>query len=374
LCDPGKDGDASLRRISRDGESVVPVKGAGDWLDITPDGKTLITEPPATDDQWPRIVDSLLVWDLVSGKRRHTIPVAHFHPRAASDNLMFLDDSRSLLIIHGNPRPGDLLGVWDLETQNWLGEVALGKRYPVVIPDHDLFALVTQPQESPAAITMYRPSPFEKLWQRDWPDRMLHAFDVRAGADSLLVFPAPNPPKKSQALESLDLVFGDFRFAIDLDRDAGPSWYSAEGKVLVTEWHDDQSERNPVRRWLEAKVLPMLFPNLPPRGRTSTSTRIVDAESGIEQCRIESDEAHPCGLSSDGRLLFLYQEAPSGGEARLLCYDVPPRRAWKYIGGIPAAIGLVALSGNVGWRRWRARKARRSAPCTVPSPAPGREP
>ena len=368
--EPGKAGDAILRRISRDGDSVISFKGAGDWLELTPDGKAVITEPPAKDDKWPRVVDSLMVWDLATGKLRHTIPVADFHPRAASDNLFVLRDSRTLLIIHGDPRPGDLLGVWDTETAQWLGEIRLGKRYPVPLPNHDVFALATHPQESPAGLTLYQPRPFKKRWHREWPDKMLAAYDIHGAGENLVTYPSTNDPLAAQRLESLDMRTGETCFEVIMAHDASPSWHTLGRHLVLTEWHDRQNGRNATLRWLEANLLSALFPNLPRNGQTTTTTKVVDKDNGAELCRVDLTDTVSGLLSTDGRTLFLYQEAPPRGVARLFCYDVPPRRAWQYIVGIPLAIGLLALAITCGWRRWRERKATRSAPCTADGPAP----
>jgi hypothetical protein len=366
IFEPGQGGDAALRRIAQAGETVIPFQGAGDWLDISPDGKTLITEPPARDvkdDRWPRVVDSLLIWDLATGKLRHTIPVAGFMPRASGEKLIFLRDMQTLLIRLYNAGPDDFLQVWDMDRGKWLGEIHLGAKYPLTLPAHDLLAVATN-QELPGTLTLYRLRPLEKVWHREWPGKVLLRIDVMAGSGRLLAATASATGKEEKrldghSLEWLDIETGATRGNVPL-AEAGHSWCKQGRFLALTEWHHDTNEHHVILRWLEANVLPVLFPNMARAGRTPTTTRVIDTESRAELCRIDLTDAESRELSADGRSLFIYQEAPPGGEVRLCCYDVPPRRAWQYIAGIPFVIGLLVLITNVGWRRWRGRKSKKA--------------
>ena len=370
VFEPRTAGDALLRRISRDGETIIPFKGAGDWLDITPDGKTVITEPPAKDDKWPRVVDSLLVWDLGIGKLRHTIPVANFHPRAPGDPL-FCDANRTLRIRHGAPRPGNLLAVWDIDQEKWLGEISVSGWHEIVVPEQNLFA-VSSPKEVPGTVTLYQARPFRKLWQREWPGKV--ACGGRSSGRSRLLVSISDDPPSTNRLEWLDIKTGETRVGIGLDRKAGTTWRIGSSLIALTEWHYDRQEHNPIVQWLDAHVLPLLFPTLPRSGEAPTTTRVIDTESGTELCRIDLMDAEGCNISSDGRSLFIDQEAPLGGQARLYCYDVPPHRAWQYILGIPTAVGLMLVMANFGWRHWCGRKTTPSVPYTTAGPAPGPAP
>ncbi len=156
------EGDASLRRIARTGETVTGFQGAGDWLAITPDGKTLLTEPPQQARPDRAAIDSILLWDIATGQRRGTIPVTAFHPRAA-ENLAVLPDSRTLLLIHGNPRPGGLLSIWDMKADEQLGEVRLDGAELLPLPDLNAVAVS---RHLPGSVAVYRARPFAKLWER----------------------------------------------------------------------------------------------------------------------------------------------------------------------------------------------------------------
>jgi hypothetical protein len=352
-----ENGNARLRRISADGETMIQLKGAGDWLAVTPDGKTLITEPPRPEAEELAPVDSLLLWDLPEGTQRGTIPVDAFHPRASGDNLIVTPDSRTLLITHGMPRPGNTIGVWDIETAQWLGKVVFDRRAALILPEHNAFALFDRENKRPN-FTWYRIRPFAKLWEREWPGGELRSVDYLSGVQRLAVLWGDGSSTRVQLFETQS---GAPTLEIKLDPGQQHQWLSRGEHFAVLSWdRDAAAERSALVLFIEEHIVGAIMPRLRPGRGTPTSTQFFDLATGSERGRIDRAGADPDILTPDGRTLLLYQQAGHDGDAAIFCYDVPPRRPWTLIAGIPLLAGAALVSLHFGWRRLRGRRATNS--------------
>jgi hypothetical protein len=348
----GTDGNASLRRIARNGETEILFKGAGDWLDITPDGKTVLTEPPARDATWPRVTQSILVWDLATGKQRGTIPVSDFHPRSG-DNFALMADSRTLWLVHGQPRPGDKLAAWDLGTSQRLGEVALDGADPVYFREQNAVAL--RRPTGVGQLRYYGARPFGERWGRDWTGKRLTMVSHGGGIEPFLVASGDRAATDTDWAELLDVATGATR--LELPMTAG-GWHTRRSRgqyVILQEGPSQSGERSRFVELFEDRLLTLLSPRLHGRGTRPSATRVIDTTSGAELGRLDLFGADILDYSPDSRSLLVYQQAVPGGEATLSCYDVPPARAWSRIIGVPLAIGVLLLVLRVGWRRLRRR-------------------
>jgi hypothetical protein len=136
-------------------------------------------------------------------------------------------------------------------------------------------------------------------------------------------------------------------------------------RLALNEWHLTERKRSPFWEFVEHRLLSLFFASMSRAEGTPTTTRAFDVEAGTQLCRIDLPEADVYDFTPDGRSLFLYQTAGSTGEATLSCYDVPQRRSWVWIVGIPLTVGLSAVPLRAGWRRLR----RSSAP-TVDAAVP----
>jgi WD40 repeat protein len=318
------EGNASLRRISRGAETVVHFKGAGDWLAVTPDGKTLLTEPHRTGLPELAPLSSILLWELDTGKPRGTIDVSDVHPRAG-ENLLFAPDGRTLVLIHGKPRPGDFLGLWDMENAKWLGDLHLDQ-LPVCPVFLDQNGLAPHSSEGPACLEWYRIRPFGRLWQRQWAGRHLQAVSLAAGAKRLLVMPGLS--SISAELEALDVETGETCVAIALEAADYHEWITGGQYLALSATHDGTpTTPGPIWEIMKEQIVRPLLGQPRQGSRTRVTTRVVDLETGAEVGRLEHTEAGLVHLSRDGRSLILYHEAGETADAVLCCYDIPPRRA-----------------------------------------------
>ncbi len=343
-------GNGRLRRIAADGETITKLDGAGNWLDISPDGKTLVTEPPRTDVGFVPPRDTIWFWDLPAGRLRRGIPVDPYHPEAPGDSITFTSDSRTLLITMGEPRPGKVVGAWDLDRQQWLGRMPLGTESQRYVPEPG--SVLLRDYDGGRELTWYRLRPFAKLWQRDAPGDVLRTVDYLPDLERLAVLSGEGGGNRLQLLEART---GTPTLDLALDPRAQHHWLSRGNHFAVVTCQDAPDEPGPIRAFIEEHLIPLLLPNRQRRDATPTSVRFFDPATGAERCRIDHAGADPKAISPDGGALILYQEADADGESAIICYDVPPARAWRFILGIPLGLGAALLVVRFGWRRLRRR-------------------
>ncbi len=110
-----------------------------------------------------------------------------------------------------------------------------------------------------------------------------------------------------------------------------------------------------VREWLRATFLPAW----PTDNDMRAITRVFDMASGAEVFR--HDVAGPCraDLAPDGRSLVLFQDdGTAGRNPTISCYDIPERRPWLSIAGMPLALGVLVIGTGAAWRRLWSKKGR----------------
>ncbi|MCI0377896.1 MAG: hypothetical protein L0215_09835 [Gemmataceae bacterium] len=97
----------------------------------------------------------------------------------------------------------------------------------------------------------------------------------------------------------------------------------------------------------------LLFPRQR-KNRPRYNVIFFDVASGRETCRL--DDAGSVNviphLTDDGKTLITWDDAPT---PRILIWDIPPKKPWRYIVGGPAALGLFVLAWRC-WRKWRKRR------------------
>jgi hypothetical protein len=345
-------GKATVRRIDRQGERTIHLPDAGTWLGVTPDHRTLITAVPSTAQ---RLGDfSTVLWDLAAGKRKGEIS----NCRALRLDDFLLADHRTLLLAR-ELLAGDVQAVaWDLETHQPLGTAPLEDRAACTSPAGDRFAL--HRKAGPDQLAVYRVRPFGKLWQRDWPGAQLIFADFVKDSDVIL---AVTDDGTSHRLELLDAETGRAR----VDLHAGPGnfldWMPCGPSIAVVERYSDSGQRQGllqgfVEEWLAATLLPAR----PKRGKAPGMIHVFDTTSGKERGQVEFDANCMVDLSRDGRSLVLV-DTDDDGDAAITCFDVPSGRPWRYILGIPLALGVL-IFGAIGLsRRRRAPASPEVPPC-----------
>jgi WD40 repeat protein len=365
LCTTDANRNAALRRIATDGETTVLLEGAGKWLAMSPDGKTLLTWPPEPDDR-------VLVWDLPAGTRRGTIalntPVVNWR------DPVFAPDGRTLAITMGTDA-GDKLGLWDVDTAKWLAEVPFARD---LTKPYFLTSSVLIVNEDYRRLAGYRLRPFAKLWQRD--GKRLQVVDSSVDRERLIVLACEDSrvdishrlvessARGGDRLQLIDSHTGMATLESTLDPEAAHTWFMGKNHLVVVTIHDSAGQRGVIRAFIEDRLHPLLTRNRPSDFDVSTTVRIFDMAIGTERCSISLRNAVIAGqaLSPDGQTLILYQPAHGADTGAILCYDVPPRRPWRLILAIPTALGVLALLVRTGWRRWR-RRVVTTAPQGAPS-------
>jgi WD40 repeat protein len=359
-------GDASLGRIAADGQTTIMLKGARDWIEFSPDGKMLLT--------WSAADDALHLWDLPVGTRRGDIPL---HELKLILRSLFTPDSRTLVLIMGRPQVGDTLGVWDVDRAKWLAKVPYaGGAAPFFLGPNAVVVYEDQHR-----LACYQLRPFAKLWQREGelpraadylPDQAsFMALSGKHDADidaRLVQFGEPGG-----RIVLLDARTGTTTLDVALDPEAVYRWHSRGNLFVVTSVENRTSERGRVREFIEDHLLSVFVPNLTGRDNRASSVRVFDMTTGAERCRINLQRAEidAEALSPDGQTLVLHQRATEGADATIFCYDLPPRRSWQLILGIPSALGVMLLLVRVGSRRmWR--RASAAARSNLPA-SPGGE-
>ena len=359
-------GNGQLRRITAEGETITKLHGAGDWLDVSSDGKLLLTERPRTDGLVATPADTLLLWNLPAGTRHGVIHVEPYHPEALSNCVTFANDSRTLLITMGRPRPGNMLGAWDLDTQQWLGKMPLGAGSRTVFPEPG--SVLLRHDDGDVQLAWYRLRPFAKLWQRAEPGDVLRMVDYLPDLDCLAVVSGEGGGNRVQLLEART---GTPRLDLPFDPGAFHYWLSRGNHFAVVTRHDIPEERGPIRAFIEEYIVPLLLPKRQRSDAIPTSTGFFDPATGAELCRIDDADADPMAITPDGSALILYQRANADGESAVICYDVPAARSWRFILGIPMALGIVLLTLRFGWRRIRRGGLPAIRETTLPRPEPG---
>jgi hypothetical protein len=348
-------GNASLRRNAADGETLTSLKGAGEWLAITPDGKTLLTDPPKADADNEEPTDTILLWDLPAGTRRGTIPISGSWRAIAGKEPFVTPDRRTLLITTELPGPKYEVAAWDIDTVNCLGKALVGNPIredtEMLLPDANTFVLAYR--DDWARIAAYRIRPFCKLWQHN----ALSAspiLEVLPGMERLVVFSGEGGADR---LQLLDVQTGTPTLDLPLNPRGQHELISRGTHFAVVTRYLGPDDRGLNRELIEKHLLALFIPMPQPGRDTPTSTRLIDLATGAERCRIDHAGADPQAISTDGRSLLLYQQAGPDSEAALICYDVPPSRPWAPILGIPLLVGVALVLTRTVWRRLR-RKVR----------------
>lgn len=108
------------------------------------------------------------------------------------------------------------------------------------------------------------------------------------------------------------------------------------------------------RVWL-AKLGEWIQPD--PIGGVVQMSIVIDPDAGkllFQASHHTNDNFYRCRLSRDARTIFISYGEP--GDRRVIeCWDVPARKPWHWIVGIPLACGAGAWLLRRGWLRWRRR-------------------
>jgi hypothetical protein len=210
----------------------------------------------------------------------------------------------------------------------------------------------------------------EPIWTRTWP-MLNHLYWGRSRSiKGLVCF--------SNDLEWLDLSTGKTRSRVTL---ASPRYQgftpgappgefdaavSADGRfaVLYTQFHEKEP---PVAEVILSFLREKL--GMRPRSTSLVQISVIDLETTtllMQTLDYSQDPLQDWRLSPDGQSLLVNSRRGDGRGCILECWDVPARKPWPWIVGIPLVFGLCIWSARGAWRRWRKRRAAHERPQTSP--------
>jgi hypothetical protein len=193
----------------------------------------------------------------------------------------------------------------------------------------------------------------EPIWRRPWPGTNPFASTfvphrTRTGAIIALDNDAHLIDLSSgDTLHRLNLVGPHYRdgvFGHGFNRN-GPLVLLANYTVFELTW---------VQVW-RAKLGEWAQPE--PIGGVVQMSMVIDPDAGkllFQGKHHTDDHTYRCRLSKDARTMIISYGEPNNQRV-IECWDVPARKPWRWIVGIPLALGAVVWLLRCGWLRWRSR-------------------
>jgi hypothetical protein len=368
------DGSVCVFQLSDRTTSRLPV--GRQFLAFSTDGSRIATWKPGM-KEGRAIVEA---WDAVTAKRLCELPEAEEYPTAH-----FSPDAKWLVTLAAR---GKSLEVWD----------AAGGERRLSLPTN----VEIEPDRAGPAEWSGDISP-DSRWLCHWQAADAHRLDFISLPDGLSRFRIEDKlcTVGGRYLTS-DLMVGHIgwmrggqnvrRPAPSFERWLGwlsvirlappePGDETQRGKFALQEWSDansivaspDQRHvavwRTPVRddnRWLDWAMtkLEAWFPERPREKRDEIT--VQNLRTGAILCRVEQEDAAPGFLSGDNATLVTRQFVGEELQPSSTVWDVPAGRPWRWIVGVPLALGAAILGVRAAWRRWRAKpvveQGRQAAP------------
>ncbi|MBI3407430.1 MAG: hypothetical protein HY040_03625 [Planctomycetes bacterium] len=169
--------------------------------------------------------------------------------------------------------------------------------------------------------------------------------------------------RTARILDVLDVNSGELLAQIPrICESAVPARFTPDGRFLLDcgESHLQRGRPN----WIK-KLFESVFAK-PKNSSERYFISVVDVQSRREVFRLDDSPGLSASLSPDGKSLIVANCSPffDGSETdtpELTCWDIPARRPWRWILGIP--LGLLVLVMSARWLliRWQRRKAQVAA-------------
>jgi hypothetical protein len=217
----------------------------------------------------------------------------------------------------------------------------------------------------------------QTIWARNWPN-WDHLYRDSGSARLMREYVA-----FSNDLERLDLSNGQTRNRVPL---AGPRFQtlgrpgrgrielfeptvSADGRFAVLWTHLFVNDVPLGERWL-AQLRNTLGAR--PHSNELVQLSVIELASGKLLMQTPNYADWPLNnwqLSPDGQSLVVlcFTGEDENAETILECWDLPARKPWPWIVGIPLAFGLCSWLARRAWLRWRKRGAGPSSPSSAAS-------
>jgi hypothetical protein len=268
----------------------------------------------------------------------------------------FSSDARWAFLARAGRQPSGALEFWNLIEKRKVGETPMNIHedwFDVI--DVDRRPLLVVSSAAAAELTARDGDTFDLLWKHEVPRPgirgaffkhfLVHELKQRKVLVAL-----------DKDVEVFDLLTGEVLRRVPLIEDRyfdGMFGHGAERGgpfTLIAEFRPRDLGMPGWHAWLEES----LFPD---RRRSVSLAAAIDLEAGrvlFSHRHHVEDPFQRFWLSKDGKNAILSRS--DGPDATLLeCWDVPARKPWLYIVGLPVLLGLCGVGARKAWRRWRGR-------------------
>lgn len=305
------------------------------------------------------------LWDLQSGQR---LMLGGDRPACMP---WFSHDGQLVVLVPSSGQ--EPVEVWEVNPVRKRGELAVGVGGPTFAPDCRHMFLHSKGADGTPYLVVADLETFQQLWDLPWPGDMRHTAYFTADSSALAVtdFTAARFEIFETRNGALRAAASPFGWS-----PAGWSeWGSGAGiggphmLVCATPKNDDRPAAAPAGPvWWQTLLESLLGPGDEPSPLYTVA--VIDTRDGRVAFRMQDRTLSAdiglgefARLSPDGHSLLTVHTRGDSHEMR--CYDVPERKPWVWIIGIPLAVGTLLASLRACWRRLLRRPA-----ATSPAPAP----
>jgi hypothetical protein len=350
-----------LRRIARDSDTEIYLKGAGTEDAFAANGRRLITSALSDDLRDGKDRDtSMLVWDLAAIMQPGYLPtrvthaLAPYWPAVLADNRTMVTGLRAA---GGAPT----LAVWDLSEQRAIGRLDAAAEHARIegVDGTDLF-MVTAMDEKRAYLAVYDPRRLTKLWERRWTVAIGRVESIPDAGALVVAY----EEKDIAHIELIDTATGELRLRI---APAEYIWFRTAGAAFaLIECHELRPESRGKLYEFIAWLRATLGLDDADDDDAFTRARVFDAVRGEEVLRVDVPGVAGVHLAPDGKsLLCLRHIVLDTDVVRIMCYTVPRRVSWMRVAMVPlvaSAFFVVFVGGRRLLRRWRASRTAGATP------------
>lgn len=261
------------------------------------------------------------VWDLSTGKlclRHDTWPLCEtltdaFTPDSRGLGLLFVQDEN------------ESFSVLDIESGKlrWKHPTNLYERFPVILPKAGERVPVM------LALGLVKTTP---LFTSD-----SRSVIVKGAGRTIDILDADDGRVQAQ----IPVLYGTVKDPM----------LTPDDRFLLVYCQQKDAHKVPQKDWF-SRLLDKLVGRWAPISLDLVS--VWDLQTYKEVFRLDDRDASCAAISPDGKTVLTSSFATDG--CVLTCWDVPGKRPWRWIVGIPVGMGLALIGARQAWRRWRGRK------------------
>jgi hypothetical protein len=320
-----------LIRVTPQGKTEVPFSPVGKWFGASADGRVLIAGVPGPKGRGP-----LHAWDTISGKHIAAIPGRFVleHDGAA---VHVFADGQAIAALAGDDEVK--IEVWNVPRGTRVRRIEAAGPSMLQWPERDC---VVATSLTTAALA-FVPPPDRAGWQREWPGEWLQAASA--------VGPTIRVNGELDRILGLDPEMGATQFTVPVGPGTPPVLTpglgtGSSGFALIQEISASRFiVANPGGRGTGVMTGLLDWLGLAGFWGRSATIRVFDRASGnaLDTVRVsvsaDPDRPIDVKLHPDGDTMIVSRRTDDG--TLLECWDIPARRRWGWIIGIPLVFGGV---------------------------------